>query len=371
MIETIEKLQYKAKANVSGAKKTLEERIKGKVVLPLLGINGEKICITAKSELEEQIKTIKKLYKALSNDKLEKDCILLDSFNSATIEGAHTTVSEVRKSFLNPKTKDAKMVVNTVNAQNYAYQNPINQDNIRQLWDTIVDGVCENKDKAGTLYRNGMVFIGNDTNTVHTPAPANKIKKMMENAFDFYSESEMDNILKSFVFHFYFVYIHPFCDGNGRCARVINSSQLYFSGMNKIRYIPLITAINRNLPGYYRSLIDSEITYETDKTKWLDISPFLSYMLDVYEQGIIDASKAKNRLSQSETIILERMNKKGQGAEITVKNAAKILNQTEGNARKVLNKLAEKQYLSINMDNRPYIYKLLENKGRNYETLYK
>lgn len=359
-METIEKLQYKAKAQVSGAKKVLDKRIDSKIVLPLLGINDEKICITSKTELEANLKTIYILYVTLSNDKLEKDCILLDSFHSATIEGAHTTVSEVRKCIGDgkPKTKDAKMVVNTIKAQEYAYKNIINQKNIRQLWETIVEGVCENEDKAGSLYRNGMVYIGDVNETVHTPAEANRIEMMMDSAFKFSEESELDSILKAFVFHFYFVYVHPFCDGNGRCARVINSSQLYFSNMEKISYIPLITAINRNLPGYYKSLRDSEIIYGTGKNKWIDLSPFLSYMLEIFEQAIIDAEKAKNRLSTSEKILLERMNKQGKGAEITVKNAAKVLKQSEGNARKVLNKLAEKQYVEINMDNKQYIYKL-------------
>lgn len=47
-------------------------------------------------------------------DRQRKESILLDSYNSATIEGARTTISEVKKHFSNPNSKDDKMVINTV-----------------------------------------------------------------------------------------------------------------------------------------------------------------------------------------------------------------------------------------------------------------
>ena len=49
--------------------------------------------------------------------------------------------------------------------------------------------------------------------------------------------------MHSFAAHFYFVYLHPFCDGNGRCARILNASQLYHGGYQKMKTLPLASAM--------------------------------------------------------------------------------------------------------------------------------
>ena len=56
-------------------------------------------------------------------------------------------------------------------------------------------------------------------------------------------------MIGSFAAHFYFVYVHPFCDGNGRTARVINVSSLYHAGWKKMKRLPLSNAINNELNG--------------------------------------------------------------------------------------------------------------------------
>ena len=62
------------------------------------------------------------------------------------------------------------MVINTINGSNYAYGRPITPRNIRRLWERVVNGVCENEAHKGKLYRDGMVYIGNSTKIIHTPA---------------------------------------------------------------------------------------------------------------------------------------------------------------------------------------------------------
>lgn len=264
--------------------------------------------------------------------------ILLDAHSSATIEGAHTTVERMKKCLQDPVTKDEIMVANTYKACMYAYNHQIEETNIRELWDIIVNDVCENRDCAGTLYRDGMVYVGDETKTEHRPAEVEDIPKLMENLFSFERSFELDPLIKSFVFHFYFVYIHPFCDGNGRTARTINSSQLYFAGFPKVRSIAIATAISRNLSGYYKSIRDSEIVIDKKKKNgWLDLSPFVDYMQTVFEESMINAGLANIPLYDVQRRILDRMNQVGNNAEITVKKAMKITKLTENATRNALN----------------------------------
>ena len=63
-------------------------------------------------------------------------------------------------------------------------------------------------------------------------------------------------------------------------------------------------------------------------------------------------------LSESESKLLEWMNKVGLNAEITVKKAAGILQMSENSTRTILSKLVKKGYLTVNTDKAPYIYRL-------------
>lgn len=357
MLESIFQLSYKARAGLVDARNEIRNRVTQRVELPLEGLFGERLCLTASDELEQKAVAIRQLYDRVPHRNKAKDVILLDAWSSATIEGARTTVDRVSKSFEHPDSKDEKMVVNAVRGSNYAFRTPITQKNIRRLWEIVVKDVCENSDHAGTFYRDGMVVIGDDSRTIHTPAEPDQILPMMTRLFQFEEETALDHLISSFVFHFCFVYIHPFCDGNGRTARILNASQLYWSGYKKMKYLPLSSSINDHLSGYYRALSESEHRYDENGEKWMDISPFVSYMLEMFEQCVISSSLAENTLSESESRLLGRMKKTGVKAEITVRKAAAVLGMSETGARKVLNKLAGKGYLKIEKGPKQYVYR--------------
>ena len=356
MWDTIRKLQYRAKANVPGAKAELEERLHDRVELPLLGISGEQLYLTAASKLEERAIQLHEMYDQLPNSRGVTDYVILDAWSSATIEGARTTVARVKESFAKPISKDDKMVVNAVRGSNYAYGRPITQKNLRTLWERVTDGVCENTHLDGKPYRSGMIEIGSASRTVHTPATPERLHDLMEQWFRFREQDQ--SLIGSFSAHFYFVYVHPFCDGNGRTARIINASTLYHAGWKKMKSLPLSNAINNAIHGYYRSLEDSEEAIQDANGKWLDLSPFVSYMLDVFEQCMIDAALFRNELTPNETKLLDHMNLAPGNAEITVKKAAAILGNSESAARNTLRSLVKKGYLTEDMSKVPFIYSL-------------
>ena len=99
---------------------------------------------------------------------------------------------------------------------------------------------------------------------------------------------------------------------------------------------PVQRAINNQLSGYYSSLADSETVLGGTQDKWLDISPFVSFMMDAFEHCLIDAALADNALTEAEKKLLERMNHAGIHAEITTKKAAGILQMSDSGTRAVL-----------------------------------
>lgn len=229
---------------------------------------------------------------------LSADTVLFESFHSATIEGARTTIESVKKSLNEPKSKSDIMVVNNMKALDKVYSGfKINDSSIRELWNLVVDGVCENIGVKGTKYRDGEV------------------------------------------------YIHPFCDGNGRTARILQNYCFYTNGYEGVRKIRISQAINMHLGAYYKVLESVEKPFIIDEHIMLDLTAFIDYMLERILEACNLSEKKQYDLSVQERTLLVRMSKRGIGAEITVANAASLMNVSLDKARRILNDLTDKQYL--------------------------
>lgn len=311
MYESYDILKIKEKAGILSAIQELQYRKIHKEQVPLKGLQDTAIYIVLTEEIRNKLDLIDNLYEQISSEKKVKDIILLDAFHSATIEGARTTVENVRRAYDTPKTKDDKMVINTIHGMNYAYENPISRENIRELWEIVTRDVCDNSHLSGQLYRDGMVYVGSNTDIVHTPASPEKIEGMMQELFRFAETSEYNIWIKAAICHFYFVYIHPFCDGNGRTIRIMTQAMLKHNGKQKIQFLSLSRAINDNLSSYYASLKEAENVYRNGEV-WMDITPFIDYMLDVMEKCMITSLKEDNELTEEQKLLISKMKKEEQ-----------------------------------------------------------
>lgn len=99
---------------------------------------------------------------------------------------------------------------------------------IRKIYDRITaDGVDEENLPDGELFRMGSVYIQGKNGTLHSGVSDNEnsepiIKDLLSKLINFMNEEEC-TLVKNAIFHYYFGYIHPFYDGNGRTARFISS----------------------------------------------------------------------------------------------------------------------------------------------------
>lgn len=357
--DSFKKLDIKIRSGIQEAKEVYQERLQKIKELSLRGIKDETLVYVETQELLKQLALVEEVYQKVSADKKVKDMVLIDSFHSATIEGARTTVAEVRRAFELPRTKDDKMVVNTVKGMNFALEEKITTQNLGELWKIVVKDVCENEGVQGELYRNGMVRVGSISETVHVPEKPEKIAEKMQDMFTFSNGNSIHPILVSFLLHFYFVYIHPMCDGNGRTARIIMNSYLYHHGVEKITYLPISRSINENLAGYFSSIKECEDNIEVGGNQVLDVTPFLVYMLNVFEDCILNSIASEHELNELENKVMERMRKIGKGAEISVKKCAGMLKVVENEALDVLDSLADKGYVVKRTEDGIDIYRML------------
>ncbi|MDI7816261.1 Fic family protein [Clostridioides difficile] len=71
-----------------------------------------------------------------------------------------------------------------------------------------------------------------------------KIYDFIDELITFMENSKVNDLAKSAIIHFYFVYVHPFSDGNGRTSRALSYLYLINKGYDTFKkkrmYIKLI-----------------------------------------------------------------------------------------------------------------------------------
>jgi Fic family protein len=87
------------------------------------------------------------------------------------------------------------------------------------------------------------------------------------------SADETPAVLKAALAHLNLAAIHPFLDGNGRAARVVDSLMLYRGGFRDQDLVSLEAYFGRDNQGYYRALASAlgpHYTPPKDCTPWVE-----------------------------------------------------------------------------------------------------
>jgi fido (protein-threonine AMPylation protein) len=95
----------------------------------------------------------------------------------------------------------------------------------RELWaPSVTAGILRPGDLAG--YRNGPVYI---RRSMHVPPSMEAVRKLMPVYFELLEE-ETEPAARVVLGHFFFVYIHPYMDGNGRIGRFLMNTMMAAGG---------------------------------------------------------------------------------------------------------------------------------------------
>ena len=166
-----------------------------------------------KSSREDIVNTTKKVVTNNINDDLK----------FLSIVKSYTAIKDIDENSLNYNLKS-----NKINGFDKFNKNIKDIYDIRKIYDKITaDGVDEENLPDGEVFRKGSVYIQGKNGTLHSGVSDNEnsepiIKNLLSKLIDFMNEEEC-TLVKNAIFHYYFGYIHPFYDGNGRTARFISS----------------------------------------------------------------------------------------------------------------------------------------------------
>ena len=129
----------------------------------------------------------------------------------------------------------------------------------------------------GNLFRKEPVQIQAATGkTIHQGLyPESRIIEALDQALRILHSEEYPLLIRLALFHYFFVYIHPFYDGNGRTDRFITS---YFLSrkFHRLLAVRLSIYIKRNQSRYYHMLEEAD----SEKNRG-DMTPFVMGFLEI------------------------------------------------------------------------------------------
>lgn len=190
-----------------------------------------------------------------------------------------------------------------------------------------------NDDDKG--YRNHGEAIKKGDKIIFIAPDSIIVKSLMKSLFEFITDNnDIHPFVLASIFHYYFVYIHPFTDGNGRTARFWVS--LILMDYNSLfEYIPIEEELYLNQEEYYNSIEKSHNNSNCNE--------FIKFML----RAIYDSISKLNILievelnkTEKEIVRLVKNNSK-----ITQQEIAEIMNLNVRTIKRNFKKLIEKGYI--------------------------
>jgi len=191
--------------------------------------------------------------------KLEEQFTVEWTYNSNAIEGNTLTLKETELVINRGLTigkkplKEHFEAINHKEGIQYLYnfvkkKKELDEDTISALHKIILKNI---NDTEGGHYRTSNVMI---TGAIHIPPSAIKIKKLMNEFFEWYYKNRKKLSIAELAawVHYKIVHIHPFIDGNGRTARLLMNLILIQNG-----YPPAVI-LNVDRQKYYRALKDAD-----------------------------------------------------------------------------------------------------------------
>ncbi len=158
--------------------------------------------------------------------------------------------------------------------------NTITEESIHVLYETAIGQYLPKNDKLkhNSFYRHDSVYIvGHDLE--HAGLPCNKLPEHMGKLVAFInSDTQMNDLLKAAVVHFYIAYLHPYFDGNGRMARLMHLWYLRQKGYSSALFIPFSSYIERSRKGYYNAYSLAEENAKISGV--MDVTPFIVYFVE-------------------------------------------------------------------------------------------
>jgi len=297
------------------------------------------------------------------------------------IEGVHSTRREIRQalSMTADERKSQRMGTMVDTYLRLLAREEIcfaESRDIRALYDAFLADEIRSEDEDnlpdGTIFRrNSVDIVSASQKVVHRGLyPEAKIISCMDQALMILRDETIPIFYRVALFHYFFGYIHPFYDGNGRLSRFITAYYLA-KELDPVVALQLSVLMKRNRKKYYElfSVTDAAINCG-------DMTPFIIGMLEFiaqtvsYTRGVLAEKEAAYLKGLARLQALDGVDRKQfafydlllqaaifSDCGVTMQDIRKVTGKSENTVYTYLNKIPENMLL-VEKKYRPYHYRL-------------
>lgn len=261
---------------------------------------------------------------------------------------------------------------------------PLDSQDCRKIYDAVTsDGISKDDFPDGKYFRKDLTYVYKNNKEIHRGISDGErtegiIINKIDDLLDFMNRSNINlhKLIKIAISHYYFGYVHPFYDGNGRTGRFISSIFLK-RDYSWLTAMSLSQGCNKNRSKYLSIFYQAnQISSQGEINHFVD--EFLSIILSG-QQNIIENLMQKTDLLNSITkkiktdeILLTHDEKNIMGVMaqeyhfnssrdgVGVKELKEIFPYTDNTIRKKLKELHEKD-LIYKVKGRPVKYMISKN----------
>lgn len=244
-------------------------------------------------------------------------CLIDEVHSTSSIEGIHSTHKEL-KDILDGKVHNnhfSSIIKKYDLLMSGLYPLFLSCNDVRTFYDEFAhqDIISENINNKldGILFRKEAVDIHSASGKIihRGLSPEDNIIDAMSNALDFLNNDNFAALIRIAVFHYMFVYIHPFYDSNGRTARFISSAYIA-KHLHPLIALRLAVTIKKKKSLYYSMLRHTDAECNCG-----DLTPFICSFLEFISDTIQDINRRLRRknsqLKRFNTLLSKAVNDNG------------------------------------------------------------
>ena len=228
-----------------------------------------RITATSSWEAKPHLRRNNRIKSIHSSLKIEANSLTLgqvrDVINGKIVLGEQKEIQEVKNAY------DAYERLSEIN--------PYNVQDLKRFHGIMTKYLLEESGE----FRLGEEGVFNGEQCIFMAPPAQFVPQLMDELFDWMKEAKDDvhPLILSSIFHYEFVFIHPFSDGNGRMARLWHTAIL--SKWNPVfEYIPIESQIEKFQEEYYETISQCHVAGES--------TIFIEFMLEQIDRILNDIS---------------------------------------------------------------------------------
>ena len=233
---------------------------------------------------------------------LRKQTKINSVHSSVAIENNPLSLEQV-KDVINGKLvigeqKDIQEVKNAYKAYEMLKDiNPYSIDDLKKVHGVMTFLVEE---VSGEFRTSSEGVFDDNGNCIFICPPGNRVNSLMNDLFEWLNENKdtIHPLILSSIFHYEFVFIHPFTNGNGRTVRLWQNSILY-KWKDIFEYLPIESKIHKYQDEYYDSIAKCH--------KNANSNVFIEFMLKMIDETLDEAISTSHLPITNETININKL----------------------------------------------------------------